>query len=399
MSPWFPKRIQILFFATAVTVGITMGIVGCKSKMGPEQTQTKSGDSWPMKMQSVAEEVSRLIPYIYSQKEFHDPSNFTKISTELKKFAGSVHAIPQDMGKKVLGDDPVVTFSLDRLQKDIRLASESFESGHTEYSRSLLRGSLNHCFRCHTRTEQGPENSGFKVDYTKLRISPTERADLYVALRQYDKALEILESVLNDSANFYDDPYEQERALKRYLAVMVRVRKDPAPAIATLEKFIAKPNLAFYLAEDSRQWLKSLKEWRTEKTSKQTAMEQAKDLIKRAGKLQSSQSQQSADVLYLRASALLHVESIKAQPGLQRASLFSLLGRSYDALADLGFWNLHEIYFEACIREAPKSEVAKECYKDFERSVFWGFSGSAGTFIPRNEMDRLVELKKVSGLN
>jgi hypothetical protein len=76
-----------------------------------------------------------------------------------------------------------------------------------------------------------------------------------------------------------------------------------------------------------------------------------------------------------------------------------MLGQSYEAISEMGIWDLPEVYYEACVRTAPKTEEAKRCYRDFERSIVLGFSGSAGIFIPKEERDRLNDLKALAGLS
>jgi len=76
-----------------------------------------------------------------------------------------------------------------------------------------------------------------------------------------------------------------------------------------------------------------------------------------------------------------------------------MLGQAYDVLPDLGAWNiLPDIYYEACIRERPRSALARQCFKNYERNIVIGFSGSGGTYIPNSERKKLRALKKLAGL-
>jgi hypothetical protein len=59
---------------------------------------------------------------------------------------------------------------------------------------------------------------------------------------------------------------------------------------------------------------------------------------------------------------------------------------------------LPEIYYEACIRENPKSKLAKDCFGDLERVTIIQYSGTAGLFLPEDERARMKELKVLSGL-
>lgn len=378
-----------------ILIGVlSAGIVSCQNS----QKEKEQKASWPQKMQAVGQEIGQILPYAYSRKEYHDPKNRQTIQIKLDRFEQVVHGIPAHLGQKLMGKDPIVQYSLSHLKDDVRLAKESFDKGHTEYSRNVLRGSIGHCFRCHSRSELGPEYDNVTPLFGKLRLDPSEKADVFVATRQYDKAISLLESVLKSPSNFYEHPYEQERAIKRYLALVVRVKKDPSRAIHTIDQFLSRKNIPYYLAEDARQWKKSLRSWMHEKGKKPDGFTQAKKLLKGAHKLQEYQTHQAANIEYLRASSLLHDEIRSTSKKVKRAEIYSLLGSSYEVLSDLGFWSLPEIYFEACVRELPGSSLAKGCYKSFERNVLWGFSGSSGIFVPREERERLEKLRKLAGL-
>ncbi|MCB0343381.1 MAG: hypothetical protein KDD59_14170, partial [Bdellovibrionales bacterium] len=375
-------------FCSGLLVG---ALFGCQS-----QESTPESASWPEKMQGMSKSVTSLLPYVYSRKEFHDPENEKALKSMIKDFSGAVHEVPAEAGKKIIGEDPIIKYSLDRLQDDVDRATKSFASGHKEYARSILRGTMSNCFSCHSRTQVGPEYVVSDSVFKNRQIEATERADLYVATRQYQKALEALSKVLNEPVSFYEDPYEHERALKKYLAISVRVKKDPTAAIATIDKFLTRKNVPYYLSEDARSWRKSLSDWAKEKTAPSNKLKKAESLIKEARQLQSLHSFQTGNIEYLRATSLLHEQLAETKDPAERSKIYSLLGKSYEILADLGFWNFPELYFEACIRETPKTNMAKSCYKDFEKNVIFGFSGSAGIFLPTEERNRLKQLKELA---
>jgi hypothetical protein len=57
------------------------------------------------------------------------------------------------------------------------------------------------------------------------------------------------------------------------------------------------------------------------------------------------------------------------------------------------WWDLDLLFFETCVRESPKSKVAKRCFQQLSDRVYLGYTGSAGTFIPDDELARLSELR------
>src|SRR5690606_33645910 len=178
---------------------------------------------------------SKLLPFLVSRAEFHDPKNRKDIENLIEGFDRSVARVPRHMGEKMLGEDPMIQYSLNNLQDSSAQALRAFKEGHVEYARNVLVQSISTCFNCHSSQQFGPENtfSTAKLD-SSFRMYPTERAQYYVATRQFDRAIEVLENVLRNPTPFYDQPHEQSLALKKYLALMVRVRKDPTRAAETV---------------------------------------------------------------------------------------------------------------------------------------------------------------------
>src|SRR6202035_5513636 len=107
------------------------------------------------------------------------------ISSDLKSFSEHAHKITPKMGDGILGDDPLVAFSLGSLEEDLKRASQAFELNQVEYARAVAKSSLNHCFRCHSVTQVGANNH-WDLEIDQLTLNPLEKADLLVATRKYD---------------------------------------------------------------------------------------------------------------------------------------------------------------------------------------------------------------------
>lgn len=396
------RRTVLGFVAVVAALGVMISAVSCtsSSKNSVDSTSAVAGATWAVQMQNMAKNLEGLMPYVFSRQEFLAPENKRKIHNMIKDFDKSIEVVPQHTGEEMLGKDPLVKFAIGRLRSNTRHALKAFDEGHMEFSRNILSENMGLCFSCHTTSQFGPENQfSKKVLDSGFRIKPSERAEYYVATRQFDRAIALLEGVLKSPGHLMDDPHEQVSSLRKYLSLQVRVKKDAAGAASLLESFLSNQKLPYFIASDAEAWLKSLRDWQKEgKTAKVGAYQRAQELLRKARGMQSGQGYQSGYIEYLRASSLLH-EGLREnrEPAVQ-AQIYQLLGKSYDTLSESGTWDLPEVYFEACIRSAPKTSLAKSCYRDFERSIILGFSGSAGIFIPREERDRMNELKLLAGL-
>jgi hypothetical protein len=102
----------------------------------------------------------------------------------------------------------------------------------------------------------------------------------------------------------------------------------------------------------------------------------------------------AGDVLYLRASSVLHDQLSHFPQGPKSAEAFFLLGICYEILRDFDLWTLGDTYFEACIHRAPHTELAESCYRKLEESTLAGYTGSAGTQVPLDVEKKLTRLRE-----
>jgi hypothetical protein len=361
--------------------------------------ELSKNSGWAGNMQKMAHDLEVLLPYVVSRQEFSAPENRSQITEMVENFNRNVSSVPAHVGEKMLGDDPIIRYSLGHLVDDSNQALKALKEDRVEFARNTLRESIGNCFNCHTTQQLGPENN-FSTEKlsAKFRMYPTERAEYYVATRQFDRAIEMLEGVLTNTNTYYDEPHEQSTALKKYLSLMVRVKKDPKRTADVIEKYLLGKKPPMFLASEAQVWLKSLKSWEREKKKVANPVAKARELLAKGEHMQSGGGFQSGYVENLRATALLHDALRTVKKPEEKAAVYLMLGNAYDILSDLGLWDLPEVYFEECIQTSPKTETAKQCYKNYERSIILGFSGSSGVFIPSEEREKLAKLKGEAGL-
>lgn len=387
---------KISFSVVILSVTLAMA-VGCQSKSKNDSANTSA--VWAGKMQGLAGDVQDLIPYIYSRQEFFDPANRVKIASGLKEIASQAHAISPEMGEKYFGTDPLAAFSLSSLQSDLSQASEAFNLGRVEYSRSVAKAATGHCFRCHSLTKEGGSAMGWDVSqFQSLKLAPLEKVDLLVAGRRYDDASKYLETLIGDPTFVQGFPFDFESALRKYLSLMIRAENNPERSLKELDRILALKTVPYYVAEQARAWRASLAKWSRDnqaRKSKKDQLAQARERISRAMEGQQYAKDHAGDIEYLRATTLLHEYLRTAKDPAKVAEAYFLLGQAYEVLDELGDWNLHEVYYENCVKKVPRSELAKRCYGRLEASVYMGFSGSSGVHVPANERDRLKKLREL----
>jgi len=368
------------------TVLALIAFIGCQ--------QSAKKASWSGQMQNMSKDIQRLIPYIYDKPAFEAPENKTRITTALNDLAHQSHKIPEEMGKKFLGDDPIVGFSLSHLKSDLSRAAYAFSVGQTDYSRSVLKSSIGHCFRCHSLTTMGSEARWDASEFNHLELTAEEKLDLLVAARKYKEAFQFGEEKLSQPELIQKNPLVFENLLRKYLALSLRLNEKPQAALKDLDRVLAHKELPVYMAKQVKAWRDSLSGWDKNK-SKGDFIDQAQKRITQAKRLQEYAYDHAGDVDYIWATDILHEGLRKPRRAKDEAKAYFLLGLSYEVLDDLGSYGLHEAYFEACVKKDPHTQLARRCFDRLEASLVQGFSGSSGLSLPSDEKQRLKTLKEL----
>jgi hypothetical protein len=365
-----------------------------------KKESVKGDEQWSAKMQEMRGQFTQLMPYIYSEKAFLAPENEKEIAPLIQSLENTTRKISHETVKEVRSADPGFRFVANRLDTELIVAQETFESGNKEYSRRLLKNVVKNCFYCHSQTNQGPRFDNIQIEVNNTDLNRTERADLLVAMRNYKGALKELENVLTDKQYLQSNPFEQERALRKYLALSIRVNNDPAEARKLMQKLLKSDVKPIYLQDHIKAWEKSLAKWERElkssKKKKAGGLKEARRLVKQAQVVQEFPVDNSGDVYYLRATNLLHDYLAEEKKKTNAIEALYLLGSSYEVLANIGLWDMSDVYYEACIRQSPHTTMAERCFKRWEQNMYLGYSGSGGIFIPKTVRTRMSELKELA---
>lgn len=368
--------------------------LGCES--GPKKADSNKQASWSESMQGLSKEVKDILPFVYSRQTSYSAKEVADVRKNLQSFSKVAHKISPKMGQPFLGDDPMVTFSLEKMGQDVSRADNALAMGQVRYSKGVMKTVMGHCFRCHSVTDVGSEAHWQVGNFTGLSLSPLEKAELLVATRKYEEAKKLLESSLMNTDYIQNQPFDYEAALKRYLVLTVRLKPDPERASATFRKILDLKAVPYYLSQKMEQWEKSLEYWSNDKRKVSPSLNEAKKMVRKARSSQSFEKDHVADVEFLRATSMLHNLLLVKSPSTTKAQVYYMLGEVYEVLDELGYWGLHETYYESCIRETPNTKVSSRCFQRLQESVYLGYSGSSGVHIPPEELARLKSLRAIA---
>jgi len=346
-------------------------------------------------MQKLSKAMSVVLTNCSSEGRFCDKDNHTQIEEQLKSLSTLAHAMKE---KDFSGDkaDPTLSILSGYLSEEANAAYSAFKNGKPEYARGIVRSMLGTCIACHNRSNSGQPLEKLNLEPTDAHLKPIEQAEFYAGTRQFDRAEKEFLSIIENSEVASNDPYSWEHAIRQSLTIAIRVKKDPILAKKVIDTALTQKKAAYTTREDLTQWKKSIDQWIKEpKTTVKTEkgmLSEGSRLINEAHQLQKYPMDHSADVLYLRASAAYY-SLIEAAPNGKNVSDALLMeGICNEVLSPLGLEDLHRLYYEACIKKSPHSPVAMECYRRYERSTIQGYTGSAGTAVPEEIKQKLLDL-------
>lgn len=349
------------------------------------------GEAWRDTMKQIAKTLGETVPYL-----------FTNPVSDQKKLAEKVHKLTEitkniDLKEihsiKYPDNDPALPYIAEMFRSDLLRAESALEAGHVSYAQGVLKSSMNYCLACHTRHQPGtqfPLLNAFKEPLKKA--SWIERIEIEAATRQYDPVLTSVMAQLKEPIAPDMSSLDLERGARVALSILVRIKKDPVRAQLLAKTMEESGKSTVSMKEAARQWQKDIREWQKEQPGKTAGLKEAKRLI-------GESREANSEVRNLRATVVLH-DYLQTKPSEKdTAEALSLLGKSYRNLGEIGLWNIHELYFAACIDKVPHSALAESCFRDYEESVVLGYSGSSGIHLPKAVRDQLSDMRAKAKVN
>ncbi len=361
--------------------------------------ETKTNPRVSEKMQKLYLTLSDILVNSSSSERFSNPKNRSAIEDQLKTLSTLSHSM-NDREFKGNSTDPTLTILSGYLSDETKTAFTAFKNGKYEFSRGIVRSLPGTCIACHSRNDSGAQFDQLAIEPSDQSLKPMERAEFYAATRQFDRAEKDFLKIIEDQQIASTDPYTWEHAIRQSLTIAVRVKKNPQMAKKIVEAALAQKKSSYYIRSDLQQWNHSIEQWIKEmkKTPKsETGMlAEGMRLITEAHKLQKYPMDHSADILYLRASTVFYDLIQKAPTGKNVSQALMMEGICNEVLSPKGFQDLHRLYYESCIRKSPNSPIAMDCYRRYEQSTVQGYTGSAGTSVPEDIKQKLLDLFSLS---
>lgn len=375
-------------------------VLSLGSLLGLGRAVSGERDDWISTMRSLEKVLSGLLA---SQVQGTD----AQLGVQLKELARLTQKLSTQ--EKLSPDaDPSVHIFSKMFSSYAQQASIAFSRGNREYARGLVNGVSTYCFACHTRTSQAGKvgaksiggSLGFSLGAQFEKFTSFQKGRYWVAIRQFERGADEFERVVADSSFASSHLLDWEKAVRMGVALSVRTLADPDRALRIVARAEAESHSALFFRENAAVWKQALLSWKQEGVRRPETEEGYRAewlrLMTQARTRGRYPLDRSADVDWLRATQVLHEYLSKFSRGQYVAEAYMSLGVSYEALRGLQLEQLPEVYFESCILAQPHTALAGSCYSRLEEGVHISYSGSAGTHLPQEVKNRLVQLRKFS---
>ncbi len=348
-------------------------------------------------MQVMASEITSIERFLLSESDFKNSVNDSSLKHSMLVL--STHL--EHLSKGTFAEKPALKVNLDLLRQHVSDAQRAFNEGNKSYSRYMLQSSLQMCIACHTRGKSLDMNL---PDADLSKANQEERAEFLFATRQFEKGRVEYEKIIDGYPGNHAGLPGVHKAMVALAVYFARIKEDPKGGEAYFEKLSANEALPIYVKNQAKAWSHEFQSWSKEKKADDSAKLTESQLVAKAKKLVKTDDfslidsgDKSFHVRRLRASALLHraLESPGAKSPAKGEALY-LLGQIYHRIDSSLFFRFGEMYLKACVREYPKTAIARSCYVALEQSVSEGYTGSGGTDVPEDEQVELLTLKRLA---
>ncbi|MBP9708023.1 MAG: hypothetical protein KBD78_10280 [Oligoflexales bacterium] len=330
-------------------------------------------ESFRAQMLGLSSSLAELVPYAFSNNMQNWEKNQEKIKQEIIKLKSFAHNV--DSIKTMQVDDPALTFVARKLIDDLELSIVLLNKNLHIAAKNNLRTVTEYCIACHSQKPSKSYQAPYIEPINFEKFSTLDKANYLAATRQFIEAKKQYEYLLVDKNYAKNKPDEWANAMKKLLAIVVRIEERPGLAMEFISRVRDVDTIPAEFKQATLVWRNSAKQWREHHDDKSIKTRQQKfnkvrDILV-ASKVIVSQNKNILDadlIERLRASKYLHeILSDRPRDAIFGESLY-LAGVVNESLQEISFSTLHYAYYEACIRFQPYTEMARKCFAAYGKS-------------------------------
>lgn len=338
-----------------------------------------------------------LIPYLTNSDDFMQKKNEALIKKQIKEMETAFKMAKHD---NLLKDD-LFAPSYATVMDNISGSLAAFEKGNKDYAHWRLKQITSNCMDCHSRLPPSHassfQNGELTIDQGRFK-DPYNLGVAYFIVRKYPDAKASLLRSIQDKY-IKKDFRDLILPFKQLLVIDTKILMEPTNLIVTLKTYRDKKETPPEVRSVLTQWLSGLAVWKKNKFLK-SGLHSDKEVdafIKQSlAPLKNKASfDGNSDVDLLFASGLLSQYRFNNTESKEGPEINFWLGWAEKRLQRENFFGSGDLFLKQCIKKYPKHPVARDCYKEYEESVEFEFSGSSGTDIPADVQKELNDLKSL----
>jgi hypothetical protein len=333
--------------------------------------------------------VFALQPYLASPAKFRDPANADVILASLDQLGRLQH-------QRV---EPTLNVISELFAARVQQARSDFLRGSRDAARLRLSGLTSLCLGCHARAPAAVAPNHLAVEH--LELAPAEKARFLASARQFDAALAVWKTVLEEPPENLLESYDQLLALRSAVGVAVRAKDDAQLVLDLLARTDGWHTLSPLTRHDTEAWQRQATAWKAEhfvatEKSAGALFARAKGLLESTPAYRSVASDEEHLVVLQRAASYLN-RALELEPkAAWRGEALYLLAVASAAALDPELWQLDELYLESCVREYPHSKLAQKCVDRLADRIVYQYTLGGVTQVPPDEGSRLGDVRALA---
>ncbi|MCB0308466.1 MAG: hypothetical protein KDD48_03770 [Bdellovibrionales bacterium] len=356
-----------------------------------QATKTSVPSEVPSTMYAFRSHLLELQPYLISEEAFTASANEDEVKKHLEAFANFSKSLKMHKRLKAKGFE----FTANQLEQHLGRTYEIFKDGNKSFAWWLFRSAIHGCNQCHTQVAY---RSAPSLEFEEASISgtPFDQAEFWYTIRDYKRAMLFYNSVIS---RFGQDAKTTKiqlvNSLRKILSITLRIDRSPKKALDIMSSAKEHSQIPADTKNLIDSWIRDLK--KLEKTDipivKTTTPKQFDKYISNLmGPISKPPyDTKKDDVSSIFVSGLLQ-EFVNQRPKNVTPEMLYRLGVSLESTENDIFFTTSEHYFKNCIEKFHSSPIARQCFEALKDKWTMGFTGSAGSDLPKEyqlELDRL----------
>lgn len=355
--------------------------------------QVKSSDVKPT-MHALFMNMQKLEPYMVDDIAFKDKKNEKVIKSSLKEMTELVKNAEHF---NTIRKSPTFKISAQAIENHFSEILKIYETGNKDYARWQLNSTVPLCMSCHT---QAPSKSRkWHLDpKTNNKLSNFQKAELLFMGRDFDEALEIYDSIINNFPKNKVQASYVEKAMERKVVIFSRVNRNFKEGITSIENNLKNKNLPPYLEENAKAWaalfrIQIRNGFPDPKKANDSEIKKYVDRELKTGLWDDMvEASNPRLVKNLTVSGILY-EYLNTNPNSKiKPEILYWLSLCDRQIKENLFYSLADLYLKECMNEYSKNPIAKKCFDEYKENTLLSYTGSAGTDLPEDVKKELDDL-------